>query len=227
MRYAIVSVVPWVSDVELARLATAYRLRGARTAAQWSPIFSDVTAPEVVIRGAVGELADGDTPFVLVSELPKEDAAFAAFHFVKPLPDGSSQPYGMILWPEGLPTSEGEDRFGHEADELLVDPPCTRYLAGKAVEVADPLEGVPDPQDLGAGDPVAFSAIVLGSWYGVGTGPTTSSGFALAAGANAPEGYHMNEDGSEVQGDGFRLSERKEHPLSRRMRRWRAISGRK
>lgn len=213
MRFALVSTVPRVTPAFLNRIAAAYRIRGARTAAQWSAVYPEIVAPEVVVRG-VGELVDGDSPIVLgpTIDLPGADA----YHYLRQTPAGATVYYGLVLVDDAHSDEEIEEATGHELDEALVDPMCSRYIAGLAVEVADPLQGVPDPVDAGIGRPVAFAAIVLPGWFGIGSGPT-STGLALAPGGIAPTGYVQRENGTETRGDGHRA--RPSHPAGRRGRR--------
>ena len=217
LRFALVSVVPRITLAFLDRIARAYRVRGARTAATWARVFPDVTAPEVVVRAAA-DLQDGDSPIVLgpTIDLPGADA----YHYLRQTSAGATVYYGLVLVDDDHSDEDVEEATGHELNEALVDPPCSRYLARRAVEVGDPTQGVPDPVELpGETRAVAFAATVEPPWFGVGTGATTSTGLVLTPGAAAPRGYVMLEDGTEVHGHRHLHGPKASHLLGRRMRR--------
>ena len=205
MRFALVSTVPSVSLALLAHLAAVAAPELARVAAAWGIIDATITAPTVVVRASVAELLDGDTPVVFVAAFPPEDADDLAYHTT-----AGAQPYALVLG------TGGDDQVTqgafHEMAEALVDPSCSTYEDGLALEICDPVQNDPITRDG-----VLLSAWVAPAWFRLGVGPTAESdeGFDLAPGAIRPGGYVMRQDGTQ-EPPGY---QRKTHASGRPARR--------
>ena len=224
MQYALLSRVSRITDAFLERVRDAYLIRGAQTAASWSPVYPSIVAPTVRIVSSVSEFTDADVPALFVGSFDPKDAGDLAFHFIQPDAHGVQRPYMMILADAYQPLPSVEKAFGHEGDETLVDPTCALYdPSGWAIEVADPVQEDTRAVDIGRGDPVAFSAIALPAWFGLGTGPIDTAGLLTTPHTVHSGGYAMMQDGTEVHGDGFKHAACKSCRHCRRMKRRHAI----
>lgn len=200
-----------VTPADLSALASACIPALADVARAWAPVYPEIEPPIVRVATSPTDFATGEIPVLFVANLGKGNEDDLAFHYL----NAAGLPYALVLADPSQPLTSVQQAAWHEMAETTVDPSCSRFAAGWAVEVCDPTQG-DDVPGLGG---VNLSPTIFPAWFGLGSGPLDSAELLTAPGSVRPGGYAMRQDGSEIHGDGYRHAAGKLHPGSRRMRR--------
>lgn len=212
--FVLYSAVLGLTPSDLSAIAAACVPALADVVRAWSPYYPEIVPPSVRLASGVTDFADGEVPVLFVASL--DQPRDLAYHYIR---DG--HPYALVLADSFQSLASIQQGAWHEMAEALVDPDCSRYVGGLALEVCDPVQS--DAVLVGG---ITLSPFVLPSWFGLGgtSAPFDSAGLLAGPGAVHAGGYAMREDGSEVHAMGYEHGPAKRHPSSRRMRRLRAIA---